>query len=85
MISSNCSSNVLYFCFIVQFDELAIRWLNTCSTLNDIDEEVITRFSQTAKELIEEKGAIQAVAGLIAIATGQTSVVRTSLINQQEV
>jgi len=51
------------------------------SSIEEIGADVIEKFTPLAEELIESKGAKDAVAALLAIATGQTTITNHSLIS----
>jgi len=50
-----------------------------------LDETVLERFRPTAQQMIDERGAVDALAATLALLTGQTKVSQTSLINADEV
>ena len=55
------------------------------SSIDEIGADVIEKFTPLASELIESKGAAHAVAALLAIATGQTTISNHSLITGKNV
>ncbi|XP_067939697.1 ATP-dependent RNA helicase DDX50-like isoform X2 [Watersipora subatra] len=65
-------------------DQLANRGIKELtSSVEGLDEEVVAKFRESARELIEEKGAVDTVAALIALATGQSRISHESLITSK--
>lgn len=60
-------------------------WILNFSSIEEIGADVIEKFTPLAEELIESKGAKDAVAALLAIATGQTTITNHSLISGRNV
>ena len=59
--------------------------LGCCRSLDDVSEEVIKLFEDSAKTLIEEKGAVTALATALAVISGSTHIKARSLLSSAEV
>lgn len=59
--------------------------LNQTRLLDSVPPTAISHFKQSAEKLIEEKGAVEALAAALAHISGATSVDQRSLINSDAV
>lgn len=64
---------------------MTLRVCYICSSVDAISDEVIEKFKPMAQELIDSKGSHEAVAALLALVTGQTTIEQRSLITNREV
>lgn len=55
--------------------------LSTCRCLDAVPPSAIDYFRQSARELIEEKGAVDALAAALAHISGASSIQQSSLLN----
>ncbi len=72
-------------CLIQPKIVLTGSWLSCFRSLDGVAEEVLASFTATASRLVEERGAVPALAAALAVISGSTSLKKRSLLNAREV
>ena len=82
-----CFKLVCKFVFIEDIYEMYLfKIILYCySSLKEVSETVLVHFREAAEKMIEEKGAVDALAAALASISGQTDIKPRSLISSQEV